>query len=83
MLSFLQDLKRSLKNCSKKACFPREKNGFGLHFLLLQSKADLKEKSLTVCNEVQHFFCASYKVTSIEPKRSLETNFSKKSLSSR
>ena len=57
ILSFPQDLKRSLKNCSKKGCFFREKRGFGLLFLVLRSKADLREQSLTVCYEVRQMLC--------------------------
>ena len=49
---FLKDHKTSIKNCSKKGFFPPEqKIDFGLFFVILQSRADLKEKTLTVRKE--------------------------------
>ena len=58
-------------------CFPREENKFGIFFLILQNRAYLVKHSKTVCKALHAFF-AIYKGISKGPKRSSETNISKK-----
>ena len=50
---------------------------FSFLFLLLQRRTDLREQFNTVQNDFDNF-CASYNTVAIGPKKSLETNFSKK-----